>query len=222
MEGADDAPRPVSGPAGGARAAGVVLAAGASRRMPGPSKLLRAWGETTVVGAVVDAALAAGLAPVVVVAGHDPDPVCRAVAREGVTVARHDGWRRGRASSLAAGLSALASRPGIGAAVVLLGDEPGVPVAAIDRVVAAWREGRGPLLRARYRERPGHPVLLDLRAWDAALRLDGDGSAWERLTASGMEGEEVPVDAPGPIDVDRPADLAAARARRAAGLGGRP
>lgn len=206
------------GPPVAGRPAGVVLAAGSSRRMPGTSKLLRAWGETTVVGAVVEAALAAGLAPVVVVVGHDPEPVRRAVERDGVLAVRHPGWARGRASSLAAGLAPLASRSGVGAAVVLLGDEPGVPVAGICRVVDAWRAGKEPLVRARYRERPGHPVVLDRRVWDAARRLEGDGPAWERLAAAGLQGVEVFVDAPGPIDVDRPADLAEARARRAAAV----
>ncbi len=206
----------MSASVGGGRAAAVVLAGGASRRMPGTSKLLRAWGETTVIGAVVEAALAAGLSPVLVVAGHDPDPVCRAVERDDVIAVRHAGWARGRAGSLAAGLARLASRPEIEAAVVLLGDEPGVPVAAIRRVVGAWREGRGPLLRARYPDRPGHPVVLDRRAWDVARRLEGDAPAWDRLAAAGIPGIEVDVDAPGPIDVDRPEDLAAARARRAA------
>jgi len=206
----------VSDPTGVGRVAGVVLAAGSSSRMPGTSKLLRAWGETTVLGAVVEAALAAGLDPLLVVTGHDPDPVCRAVERDGVTAVRHAGWARGRASSLAAGLTRLASRPDVAAAVVLLGDEPGVQVEGICRLVAAGREGKGVLLRARYRERPGHPVVLDRRAWDAASRLEGDDPAWDRLEAAGIRGHEVALDEPGPIDVDRPADLAAARARRAA------
>jgi molybdenum cofactor cytidylyltransferase len=193
--------------------AGIVLAAGSSRRMPGPGKLLRAWGGTSVVGAVIGTATAAGLAPVLVVTGHDADAVLRASGRDDVLFVHHRGWARGRAGSLGAGLARLAPLREVGAAVVLLGDEPEVSTGAVARVVAEWRERGTVLVRVRYRDRPGHPVLLDRRTWEAARALHGDAGTWERLVAAGIRSVELAVDSPAPIDVDGPADLAAARAR---------
>jgi len=54
--------------------AGVVLAAGLSSRM-GRNKLLFDLGGRSVVHAVVEVALCAGLDPVLVVLGHEADAV---------------------------------------------------------------------------------------------------------------------------------------------------
>lgn len=205
--------RAVTGSAPGPRVAGIVLAAGASRRMPGRNKLRLAWGGTTVVGAVVRAASAAGLDPVLVVTGHDPDAFLAADRPGGATAIHHAEWARGRASSLGAALARLAPLGDVAAALVLLGDEPEVSPGDVARVVRAWCAEGPDLVRARYRDRPGHPVLLDRRTWEAVRALEGDASTWERLVAAGVRALEVPVDAAAPIDVDDPDDLAAARAR---------
>src|SRR3989442_4034872 len=62
------------------RVAGVILAAGASRRMRANKMLLELEGEA-VVRRAARRALAAGLSPVVVVLGHEPDQVRAALAR---------------------------------------------------------------------------------------------------------------------------------------------
>ena len=54
------------------RVAGVILAAGASSRM-GTNKMLLELDGESLVRRAVRRALAAGLAPVVVVIGHEPD-----------------------------------------------------------------------------------------------------------------------------------------------------
>ncbi len=196
--------------------AGVVLAAGASRRMPGTHKLLRDWGGRSVLAAVVETAERAGLDPIVVVLGSEADALRDALGSCGgraVELLPHPAWSDGRASSLRAGLGRLAgsSAP---AAVVLLGDEPGIDAETIRLVVGAWRAGRVEAVRVRYSDRTGHPVLLARPCWPA---LDGGtdgGSTWDRLRDAAIPLLEVDVDRPAPIDVDAPADLAAARARR--------
>ena len=62
--------------------AGLVLAAGRSVRHPGGSKLLLPFNDMTVVRASVRAAAAAGLRPIVVVAGHRAEDVRAAIGEE--------------------------------------------------------------------------------------------------------------------------------------------
>lgn len=198
---------------GGERVAGIVLAAGASTRMPGSSKLVRPFGASTVVAQVAETALAAGLAPVAVVTGHEGDRVASCLEGLDVVLVENPRCRLGLTTSLQAGLRAVGGPPEAQAAVVLLGDEPGVNRSAILSVLRAWRSSRRPLVRTRYRDRPGHPVLVDRAVFSAALGLPAGEDVWSRLSST-FDIEEVPISDEAPVDVDRPEDLAAARARR--------
>jgi CTP:molybdopterin cytidylyltransferase MocA len=97
---------------------------------------------------------------------------------------------------------------GAGAVVVLLGDQPLVSSAAVDRVVAAHHgDPATDALRARYGDVPGHPVLLTRALFDAVEHLGGDAGARDLLRGAGVRA----VDCDGlgdPIDVDTPGDLA--------------
>jgi len=190
----------------GARIPGLILAAGASRRMPGRSKLAREWSDTTVLGAVIRCAGEADLDPLfVAVSGGTPNLNSIGLFKE-VPVARPEA---GRAESLSAGLRAMPP----GSVVVLLGDEPGIKVADIRALTAAWDPASADMARLRYQDRPGHPVLFGPAARCRAQKLEGDVSIWETLCLDGFVAMEVMVNGLAPIDVDSPADLRRARRR---------
>lgn len=186
--------------------AGLVLAAGRSSRMPGRSKLARAWSDTTVLGAVLRSAAEAGLDPLFVTASDDLPPVPAGISFIVVPVS---GDRSGRADSLAAGLDAIPEGP----VVVMLADEPAVRPADVKALVEAWDETDADMSRIRYTDRPGHPVLLGPAARRAASRLTGEAAVWEALHTTGLRGSELVVSCLAPIDVDNPADLRRARSR---------
>jgi len=192
---------------------GLVLAAGASARMPGRSKLGRAWSDTTVLGAVLRCAAAANLEPLFVAC---PDGRSSIEPSGRFTVVRVPASDPGRATSLAAGLSAMPEGP----VIVLLGDEPGIRRSDILTLAAEWAGSTADMARIRYGDRPGHPVLLGPTARQRARELSGDVAIWNTLQAQGLESLEVAVQEPAPIDVDSPSDLRRARRRRA-GNGGR-
>ncbi len=205
--------------------AGLVLAAGASSRMPGKTKLLQPWGEGVVIEAVVDAARRAGLGPLYVVLGSGAERLEARLAGSEVITVSHDRWNRGRFSTLGTGLAAARRSPETEATVVLLGDEPGMSVLTIRSVVSTWRTSGAELVRARYRDRPGHPVLLSRAAWTRAIEAStlpvDSRSNWDRLRSLGLEAREIAIDALAPIDVDDPIALARARLRSAGGDPGR-
>lgn len=194
----------------GVSPAGVILAAGASSRMPGRSKLLLPFRAGVVIEAVVRAAGDAGLDPVLVVARPAPDELRRALRGTGARVVVNRRHAEGQASSLARGIRA-AEELGAPAAAVLLGDEPGVRPAAIRSVVAAWRGGAGPAVRAIYRDRPGHPVLFDRSLFASLMALSGDEGASPWIRARSGKLVRVEFDFPAPADVDTPADYDALR-----------
>ncbi|RTL64715.1 MAG: nucleotidyltransferase family protein [Pseudonocardiaceae bacterium] len=184
--------------------AGLLLAAGAGRRMGGPKALVRLDGRPLVLRAV-DVLRAAGCAPVVVVVGAAADEV-RALLPADVTAVEAEGWADGMGASLRAGLAALGE--GVDAAIVHLVDLPGVTAAAVARLGAAGAS-RTDLARAAYDGRAGHPVLLGRDHW-AAVSESATGDAGARGYLAGNP-DVVLVecgDVAEPDDVDTPEQLA--------------
>jgi molybdenum cofactor cytidylyltransferase len=194
---------------GAPRVAGVVLAAGGSRRMGAPKQLLR-LGSRVLLQHVVDAALASSLDEVVLVLGHRADEVRAALtippgARVNTVV--NSDWERGQSTSLRCGLEALG--PAVSAIAVLLGDQPGLGASDIDRVVGAFLASGAAAARSVYPEAgaaPGHPVLLARRIWPEVAALAGDTGARALFAAHPDWLLEVPLPGKPPADIDTPMD----------------
>lgn len=181
--------------------AAVVLAAGRATRFGATKQLAEVDGRPLVRHAV-DTARAADLDPVLVVVGHDADAV-RAVLPAGVTAVDNPAHAEGQATSLRAGVAAATATEAT-ALVVLLADQPGITAAAVRAVVAAHAAG-ALVARARYDDRPGHPVLFDRSVWPALAEVSGDVGARDLVRR--LPVTDVPVAGPCPDDVDRPEDL---------------
>lgn len=192
---------------GGGLLCGVVLAAGASTRMGRAKQLLPLRGRP-LLQHVLDAAAAAGLDEIVLVLGPraaEIGPALTLPRDRVVRVVDDPLCASGQAASLRAGLQA--ADPRAAAAVVLLGDQPGVTAALIERVVAAFREGGAPAARPVYAaaggaRTPGHPVVLARRLWPALATLHGDEGARALLAAHPEWLFEVEIEGEPPADVD--------------------
>ncbi|MDF1551996.1 MAG: nucleotidyltransferase family protein [Deferrisomatales bacterium] len=192
--------------------AGVLLAAGASRRMGTGSKLLALVGGAPVVRHGAENLLAAGLAPLVVVLGAAEEGVREALSGLEVRCVRNPDHGRGMASSIVAGVGSLG--PEVDTLVLGLGDMPGVRPATVLHLLRAFRDSRCNIAVPVYHGVRGHPVVFGLGAHRAGLlRLRGDAGARSMLAAHAADVLSVPVTDPGVrIDVDTPADLAALQA----------
>lgn len=188
--------------------AGIVLAAGRSRRMGRPKPLLRFRGASFLERAV-GALRGGGCGEVVVVAAPPDDPAAAAIAAAaetaGARVAVSPRPDAEQVDSLRAGLAALP--PQARAAVVLPADVPGVDAAAVRAVVEAFRARGAPVVRAVHAGEHGHPVLFARRVFADLFRepLPEGARSVVRAYAAGLE--EVEVDAPALLlDVDTPDD----------------
>lgn len=183
--------------------AAIVLAAGKARRF-GAQKLLAPYGTSTVVRTVVDTVRAAGVDYLVVVGGPGGDAIRAAVGGPSVVWAENAEPERGLSSSVATGMAAIP--PNVGAVLVVLGDQPTVSVQVVGRVVAAWRDGGGPVVAPRYRGLRGNPVLFDAALFGTLGALVGEHGARDFISSDPGRVTMVDVAEPPPMDIDTPSD----------------
>jgi molybdenum cofactor cytidylyltransferase len=189
--------------------AGIVLAAGASSRM-GTNKLLLVLEGESVVRRAVRRALDAGLAPAVVVLGHDAERVSRELDGLACSPVLNPDPARGMSSSLGTGVAAL-SADAVAAAVVLA-DMPLVTAEMIAGLVRRYRAGPEPLVAAEYGGVLAPPVVYDRALFPELLLLEGDGCGRRVLKRHRSEAALVRLPAAALGDLDEPADYGRIRA----------
>ena len=188
---------------------GIILAAGTATRMGQPKQLLLLDGRP-LLQHVIDGAAASCLDEIVVVLGHCADEIAAAIRcppRGRIVV--NAAYAEGQSSSLRAGLRTASERAV--AAAVLLGDQPGVAAALIDRIAEASLSSRANIVRPVYtdaggRRVPGHPVVLARGIWREVEALRGDQGARALLREHPEWLVEVPMAGEPPRDIDTPED----------------
>lgn len=194
-------------------AAAVVLAAGRSTRMGADNKLLlEIEPGVPVVRRVVETGLAAGLAPIYVVTGHQASDVRAALEGLDCRFVHNPVYEGGLSGSIRSGFRE-ATGKGASGIVVLLGDMPLLPARAIAAVMSKAADVPDRIVQGVHDGKPAHPVWLPANVAELVEKLDGDRGMRGLVaeTGKGMVSVEVGTDAA--FDLDTPADFAAARAR---------
>ena len=184
-------------PASSGFVAGLVLAAGGSSRLGRPKQTLP-FGETTLLGHVLDCARACGFDQLVVALGGGSSEVRANVDLTGATVVDNPSYGEGCASSIAAALPALDPRCEL--LVLMLGDQPGVGPTVVRTLLA--RLGDAPMAVARYEDGRGHPFAFRRELFPALAELHGDKAVWKLLEQRAADVAEVRVPGRVPPDVD--------------------
>lgn len=190
---------------------GVVLAAGAGRRMGTPKGLLQSADGTSWAARAAATLSAGGCDPVLVTVGARGDDVARTVPADVVVIAAPD-WERGPGAGLAAALRYAMTLPPKGSRLLVLTlvDLLDVDAALVRSVVAAAGTAREQaLVRAVDGDRPGHPVALGRDHWERALQVCEAGSGLRALfDAPATRTGVVRVQHAAAVrDADRPQDL---------------
>ena len=174
---------------------GVVLAAGGSRRLGRPKQVLP-FRDTTVLGATLDVARAAGFDQLIVTLGGAAQVVRDQVSLDGIDVVTVADFGTGCSASLRVALDAVDSRSkGV---VLMLGDQPGIDPADVRRISA----GGADIAVCRYTDGVGHPFWFSRNMFGEISRLHGDKGVWKLIESGRYEVGELRIDRPVPLDVD--------------------
>ncbi|PYP00005.1 MAG: hypothetical protein DMD60_00295 [Gemmatimonadetes bacterium] len=192
------------------RVAGVILAAGASRRM-GKNKMLLELAGETLVRRAAKRALGAGLSPVVVVIGHEAARLRAELKDLSLELVVNPDYTGPTSGSLHRGLNTLGAE--VDAVVVVLGDMVRVTVDSLAMLVAAARGTAAPLVVSRYGDVTAPPLLFRRTLFGELLAWTGEGCG--KAVVQAHKHEAMYVDRPEAllVDVDTPEDFAAVQSR---------
>jgi molybdenum cofactor cytidylyltransferase len=194
--------------------AGVVLAAGSSRRM-GRNKLLLELEGEPLVRRVARRAAAAGLDPILVVLGHEAASVQAALGDLPHQALLNPDHSSGANSSLRLGLASVPA--GARAAVVLLGDMPFVTSEMIRAVLARYALEAPRLVVSRYGEVTAPPTLYDASLFAEFSQLEGEGCGKHVVRRHWDEAALLSWPTQALADLDSPEDYERARAQLVGG-----
>ena len=183
----------------------IILAAGESKRM-GQPKMLLSWGDTTVLGRVIEILQAAGIKDILVITGGVREQVEALVAQYGSRTTFNESYTSGEMlSSIQRGLEA--QKPQAQATLICLGDQPQVQEGTVLRILQAWEQTGASLLVPSYDMRRGHPWLAARELWDEMLAMHPPETPRDFLNRHAREIRYIEVDNPSVLaDLDTPQD----------------
>jgi molybdenum cofactor cytidylyltransferase len=183
----------------------VILAAGRSQRM-GQPKLTLPWGDTTVIGRVVDVLMTAEIGEIVVVTGGARLAVEAALLDTSARLVFNPNYINGEmTNTLQVGLHALTE--GVRATLIVLGDQPQIELSVVQAVLGAYRQGVAPLVVPSCQMRRGHPWLVAQPLWAELAQLAPPQTLRDFLNRHTAETHFVIVPNPSILqDLDTPQD----------------
>ena len=153
---------------------GVLLAAGAGRRMGGRPKALLELGGVPLVLRQLIALSDAGVDELVIVLGHHAQQILPVIEHFPLTVVHNPRPDDGQVSSQRLGLAAL--NPNLDAVLIALADQPLIGEQDITSLIGAFKkrpEGTA-VVAPRVAGQPGNPVIFSAAVREQILAGEGD------------------------------------------------
>ena len=155
--------------------AGLILAAGESRRM-GRDKALLSYRGRSFLEIITGNLDAAGVGNITVVLGHHAEIIQGATNLAAVRVVVNHEYHRGQTSSLQMGLAAAAA-DSPEAVILCLVDHPAITTRVMAKLIKRFESARPPVLIPTCEGRRGHPVVISQTLFSELLALSPEEPA---------------------------------------------
>jgi molybdenum cofactor cytidylyltransferase len=189
--------------------AGIILAAGLSRRLGSPKQLVKIKGQT-LIEITVDAALGSKLDCVVLVLGNKFEAMLQALGERTkdprLDIIENTAFREGMSASIRLGLKRI--HRSFSSAMFLLGDQPLISSKTIDFLLDRFSASKKDILVPVCRNKKGNPTIFSDRFYNQIFNIKGDMGAREIIRDNPDCVSLVEMDNPALFfDIDTPADL---------------
>ena len=159
----------------------------------GAFKPLLPFGKKTVIECCIDYLRDGGVETIVVVLGYRAEEVRKSLAGRELIFAVNPDPNSEMGASIAAGVNVLPRS--CKAALIALSDHPAVPSKVVSTLIETWEKGAR-LVIPTWKDRGGHPVLVDLGFRSELLNLSSLGGLRALFGAHKNEVVRVPVSSP--------------------------
>jgi molybdenum cofactor cytidylyltransferase len=196
--------------------AGIILAAGMSKRFGTPKQLLKIKGKY-MIEHVIHASLDSNLHRVFLVLGHHQNKVCKALAENiksfqnsRLEIVSNRQYRQGMSSSVRSGLSSAGNA--FGSVMFLLGDQPMVDSLLINLMLKRFYRSDKNICAPVYKGKRGNPTIFSDKYFNLLLRIEGDSGGRDIITANPDDILKIDTDSPACVyDIDTIGDLMASQ-----------
>ena len=187
----------------------ILTAAGLSHRMGNVNKLLLPWNDRSLVAHMCDTLLKSRVGEVIVVLGHQAGMVAGSLPSEHdgrLKTVLNSGFEKGLTSSIQAGIGST-SEDSEGYLIVQ-GDQPGLTVEMIDRLIDLWATGpANAIVAPAFQGKRGNPVLFSTQ-WRQAILAETNPEGCRNILKNNSEVVlTLPIDYGDELkDIDTPED----------------
>ncbi len=189
--------------------AGVILAAGMSKRMGSLKQLLKI-GDRYLLQRVVEVAAQSKLEKIYLVLGYQHERILGTLHRlrknPKIEILHNPGFEEGMSSSVKCGVGAAQSD--FDAVMFLLGDQPFVSSSMINRLLMEYNSSDRQICVPAFQGRRGNPAIFGSFFFNELINLSGDKGGRHIIEDNPEEVLLVPVKDPKALfDIDCPEDL---------------
>jgi molybdenum cofactor cytidylyltransferase len=163
------------------RIATLILAAGSSTRM-GKTKQLLSFGNTTLLGKVIETTTEVSNNDIFCVLGANATIIEESIQDYSLTRILNKDYKKGLSSSIIAGVNII-SKLDFDAVIIVLGDQPNISSKYLIRLIETAKKRENYIIASNYNGRNGVPALFPKKYFKNLLQLNGDKGASNLLNS---------------------------------------
>ncbi|MFY7670018.1 nucleotidyltransferase family protein [Tenacibaculum sp. MEBiC06402] len=163
------------------RIATLILAAGSSTRM-GKTKQILSFGNTTLLGKVIEATTEVSNNDIFCVLGANSEEISLSIQQYDINIILNKEFETGLSSSIYAGIAVI-SKLNFDAVIIVLGDQPNVSSNYLQHMMKISEENKSKIIASNYNGRNGVPALFPKKYFKDLLLLKGDKGASKLLNS---------------------------------------
>lgn len=154
--------------------AGVLIAAGESKRLGVPKQLIK-WKRKTLIEFIINSVQKAHIQPIYVVLGANYEKIKIKLKNLKIEIIHNESWQEGKGSSIRKGIQSLPFW--VEAAIIFVVDQPYLTVDLVKEIIRQYQVHHYQIIAPIVNGIQTNPVLLDRSVFEDLKTLEGEAGA---------------------------------------------